>query len=481
VKGVRRTGRNRVLRWLPAVALLAIGCDQLARIGREAGTGEGGATVPRVVGSAAARSAAATPGVGGGGAAIDPGGASAVLRGREGRPVPFHPAPGDNAVSARVPDGAEVVVLGEDEATGWRRIRAPDGTEGWVSRRYVDEAVLGRPSRPVVSSSPVPETSARGSPVPPGLPDGFPLPDDTCPAAVPDPSWRLRETAVESVASVPGPPEGTPTLDRLVVVSYNLWELYDGRDGDRYLAARGHPEADALDEAHAARRIAVLADQIDEVEAEVLVFQEVEDAETACAVAAAAQPGRGWRCWASTWANEPHPQNVAVASRVPAAVVSLDPARGMGQRGVLELSVEGTALRIAAVHLKSSVGAAGKEDCGNAAKRMAVAYGLWRRREANPGAAWLIVGDFNHDPRDERRQTYDRTDDILALDGARDLILEFLPQVRGAVRSGEVVDRAWFLGAGGWTAGEARFLDAAALRGWASDHRPLVVVVERRR
>ncbi|MBI5490095.1 MAG: hypothetical protein HY905_22365 [Deltaproteobacteria bacterium] len=298
---------------------------------------------------------------------------------------------------------------------------------------------------------------------------------DVCPVWTPGPGFKER--APQDEASAAG--QGTPATEdgRLVVVSYNLWELYDGRDGDSYLGRDDHPEWEKLDEAHASRRVAALAAPLSGLAADVFVFQEVEDAGLACAVAHAADPASSWNCWAGNWAHEPHPQNVAVAARIPGAAVQLNPGRGMGQRGVLEFAPEGAAVRIAAVHLKSSVGAAGARDCGNAAKRMAVAWGLRQRQESLAGPAYLIVGDFNVDPADPAKIGYDRTDDILAEAGDEDLLSRFPAEAAaGGGRYRTIIDRAFLRPGAGVVVDDLRFLDAPT-GGWASDHRPLVVVL----
>ncbi|MBI5498671.1 MAG: hypothetical protein HY907_00385, partial [Deltaproteobacteria bacterium] len=299
--------------------------------------------------------------------------------------------------------------------------------------------------------------------------------DDVCP--VWDPGPGFKERAAQDEASAEGPDSARADDDRLVVVSYNLWELYDGRDGDSYLGREDHPEWKSLDEAHADRRVAALSAPLSGLGTDVFVFQEVENAGLACAVAHEADPASSWTCWAGDWAREPHPQNVAVASRVPGSVAQLDPGRGMGQRGVLEFAPEGVALRIAAVHLKSSVGASGARDCGNAAKRMAVAWGLRQRQESLPGPAYLVVGDFNVDPADPARTGYDRTDDILAEAGDEDLLSRFpAAAAAGAGRYRTIIDRAFLRPAGRVAVEDLRFLDAPT-GGWVSDHRPLVVIL----
>ena len=408
---------------------------------------------------------AAAAGLGAAAAATPAAERTAVLRAANELGVPLHPGAGERKVSGRLADGTLVAVLETARDGGWLRVRADDGTAGWVVARYVQLA----PTAPDVPVQ-----------VPAGLPDDFPLPGGACPTAIPDPAAKLTAVPAEDEAVVPGPAT-TPSGGRLVVVSYNVWELYDGRDGDDYLSD-DHAEAGRLGDAgHAARRVEVLGGALRETSPHVLVLQEVESAELACAVARAAVPDAGWRCWAADWARAPHPQNVAVATRLSGAVVQLDPGRGMGQRGALELTLLDGALRVAAVHLKSSVGAVGPEDCDNARKRMALAWGLAQRQAAVPAGAYLVLGDFNVDPADPLKLEYDRTDDILARAGGEDLVARLLePDDRSGGSRGRasVIDRAVLRPGGGVEAVGLEFLAGAPRRGWASDHLPLVVELQ---
>ena len=107
------------------------------------------------------------------------------------------------------------------------------------------------------------------------------------------------------------------------------------------------------------------------------------------------------------------------------------------------------------VHLKSSSGRAGHEDCENARRRMGMAAALTRRYEG--GSAVLIIVDFNIDPGDRVRAIYDRTGEIL---GGRAFarLCPGEPQRCGAptYRSddgpGAAVDLAFFRGGGAWRA-----------------------------
>ncbi|MBX3270188.1 MAG: hypothetical protein KF729_07995 [Sandaracinaceae bacterium] len=51
--------------------------------------------------------------------------------------VPLHPEERASAVSGRLPDGAEVVVLAWGAERRWLEVRASDGARGWISARYV--------------------------------------------------------------------------------------------------------------------------------------------------------------------------------------------------------------------------------------------------------------------------------------------------------------------------------------------------------
>jgi endonuclease/exonuclease/phosphatase family metal-dependent hydrolase len=418
--------------------------------------------------AAAAAAPAAVPGPAAGAAtavalaAPAPPARRVVLRADHDRGVPLHPAPRDRAVSAHLADRSAVDVLGEQENGHWLHVRAADGTDGWLIDKYVANGA--RTATPGATSA---------------LAADVPLPGGACPSAAPPAAAVFSARAPEQSASAAGAEPAAAARSRLVVVSYNLWELYDGRGGDDYLAGKEHPESATLDEAHVVRRVAALAGPLRPLGADVLVFQEVESAELACALAHAAAPEASWTCWAASWAHEPHPQNVAVAARVAGTVVQLDPGPGMGQRGALEFSLTGAALRIAAVHLKSSVGATGIDDCGNAAKRMAVAYGLLQRQRELPDAAYLVLGDFNVDPADAAKVDYDRTDDLLAAAGDEDLVARFVttPDVAAANPFHTIIDRAFLRPGDGVAADALRFALDAPTGGWASDHRPLVVTL----
>lgn len=467
---VPRAAPARLARVLASLGLLACACKPTARAGDAGGSAPGVAPATDVAAAAVGAAALAGAGAAASGgvaetaepaetAAHEP---RAVLRAESDRGVPLHPGAGDRRISGRLPDGTRVTVLETARDGGWLRVRSGDGVEGWVVARYAQI-----------------EAPAAGAPVKPpdGLPEDFPLPGGACPTAIPDPAAKLTAAAVEDEATVAGD-ESAAEGGRLVVVSYNVWELYDGRDGDEYLSDEHADAARLAEPAHAARRVEVLGGALREAAPHLLVLQEVENAELACAVARAAVPRAGWRCWAAAWAREPHPQNVAVASRVGGEVVRLDPGRGMGQRGALEWTLPGGNLRVAAVHLKSSVGAAGAEDCDNARKRMSLAWGLVQRQAEIPAGAYLVIGDFNIDPADPLKVEYDRTDDILARAGDEDLVARWTSpeDLAGARRrAGTVIDRAWLRPGAGVEAVGLEYLAEAPRRGWASDHVPLVV------
>jgi hypothetical protein len=204
-----------------------------------------------------------------------PSASSLVLRADNDRGVPLHAVAGDRAVSARLPGGTTVALLASQDGGHWLRVRAPDGTTGWLIDKYVVPAGQG-------------DAAASG---------------ELCPLAAPSPDAAFTPADPAGTASLPGKTRRLGASGDLVVVSYNLWELYDGRDGDSYLGEREHPESATLDPAHAARRVAALAAPLARLSADVFVFQEVENAELACAVARAADERSAWRCWASDWAH----------------------------------------------------------------------------------------------------------------------------------------------------------------------------------
>ena len=60
-----------------------------------------------------------------------------LVRG-DGRAVPLHAGPRDQAISARIPSGSQAEVIGVDQASKWRRVRIGKKT-GWVSPSYIKQ------------------------------------------------------------------------------------------------------------------------------------------------------------------------------------------------------------------------------------------------------------------------------------------------------------------------------------------------------
>jgi len=269
----------------------------------------------------------------------------------------------------------------------------------------------------------------------------------------------------------------------VTVVSYNVWELYDGDGEPRYLSEKAHggDPAEQFPE-----RLKVLAEALSEIELDVLLLQEVEGAEVACALAAAAWPTSGWSCYSTGSGRSATPLNIAVATRLQSSVRLLRPAkrRSAGPRDVLELSLEGAGgLTVTAVHLKSSRGLQGPEDCSNAALRMGAAAGLASRYHG--WSSVLIAGDFNIDPLDTGRTIYDRTADILTRRGFD----RVCPSSGGCAtptypgpRKGSAIDLAFFRGGGRWKRSKVWVMGSAPHRGknaLGSDHLPLVIELRR--
>jgi endonuclease/exonuclease/phosphatase family metal-dependent hydrolase len=351
-----------------------------------------------------------------------------------------------------------VRVLAEAGGGKWLRVRAADGTDGWISSRY-----LQRDAPPRTAADPEQPTDGVGT-AGPGMAGTCPFPSAfasaklgvTTPAVVP-------EVGPVSAAS------GTPT--RIIVASYNVWELYDGQGGDQYLA-RDH--ADALDAPGVTRRVAALGAQLRPAQPHVIAFQEIENAALACRVAEQAVPRARWRCAAGRWASGSSPQNVALATRLPGQLRVLDPQGRFATRGAVELVALGGRLRILSVHLKSSRGARGMADCRNAVRRQAMATALVGHLRGDPRSAALVVGDFNFDPRQAR---HDQTDETLEAGGLKNLVAQFHPQ--GALstypRFRSTIDLAFFRAAPGVRAEGFAVLSTAKSDRWTSDHLPVTV------
>ena len=352
----------------------------------------------------------------------------------------------------------------------WLRVAFPEvegRTEGWISGRYVMDC----------GPCTAPGASAGGA-----SPDGAqwpPQPQGMCLEAGASGREGLSVAPVRDRAQARGGARGRAGA-RVTVVSYNVWELYDGMGEDRYLAARpgGTPAVQYEGRMRAASRA------LRAVEADVLVLQEIEGAAVACSLAERAWPGSGWTCFASSGRPGQLPQNVAVATRLEATARTLTPSspREAGPRPALELTVEGAGgLTATAVHLKSSRGRSGHDDCAAARERMGMAAALAKRYEG--WSSVLVLGDFNVDPSDEARAIYDRTDDILEGRGFARLCPPGrlgcrTPTYVAASRGGSTIDLAFFRSGGRWRPAGVRVLSTAPVRPrepFGSDHLPLVV------
>ncbi len=106
--------------------------------------------------------------------------------------VPLHPEERSRALSGRLADGAEVVVVRWADDRGWLEVRASDGTQGWISARY---------TRPPPTTRPTTTTVTPGSPDP----------------------WASRESCLAALAALPSRDAG-----RVRIASWNLRWFPDG-------------------------------------------------------------------------------------------------------------------------------------------------------------------------------------------------------------------------------------------------------------
>ncbi|MFO7179732.1 MAG: endonuclease/exonuclease/phosphatase family protein [Pseudomonadota bacterium] len=149
--------------------------------------------------SASARAKAAA-----GGQRIDArAGETVELRARHADGVPLHPEPRTSAVSGRLPDGTRAVVLEVRDEGRWLKVRAPNGVEGWITRRYV-----GGQSQAPASRSRAPGAGAKLDPRSPWSSRA------ACLSALQDPERPRRPEGVARMAAwnVRWFPEGAPGL-----------------------------------------------------------------------------------------------------------------------------------------------------------------------------------------------------------------------------------------------------------------------------
>lgn len=65
--------------------------------------------------------------------------------------VPLHPALGAPDVSGRLPDGAWVKVVAKSDDGRWAHVIADDGTQGWLTQRYLTRVQTAPETRPTTS------------------------------------------------------------------------------------------------------------------------------------------------------------------------------------------------------------------------------------------------------------------------------------------------------------------------------------------
>lgn len=385
--------------------------------------------------------------------------------------APVHRERGGRGGFVRLGECTNVTLIEGDER--WYRVSFPltdDRTEGWISQGYVMDC---GPCGAGDSGANSGEVGSTWPPQPRGMCQGS--------GATGREQLVARLDTDHAIAG--GGAQGIPGV-KVIVVSYNLWELYDGRGGDRYLAKEAHGATPA---AQYEERLSLFAKALAAIETDLLLLQEVEGASVACAIAHRAWPRSGWSCY-STQRSGASPQNVAIASRLKGRARWLHP-RGVGEtgpRGALELSLEEAGgLTVTAVHLKSSRGLHGGGDCSNARQRMGAAAAL-----ASRYGGWssvLIAGDYNIDPDDTGRTLYDRTADILRGRGFERMCSKtsgcrLATYVGGSKMDRSSIDLAFFRAGGLWRAERFDVLSDVPHRGQtplASDHLPVVVELRR--
>ncbi len=378
-----------------------------------------------------------------------------VLRAFHRLGVPLHPRARSRGVSGRLPNGAVVKVLAERFGGRWLKVRAKSGKEGWITSRYLAHRTRTRPRRP-------------------RRPRGRRGPAVVCPAPPNRGPHVFKVTEVSRMVTA-GRGRQTPLPKTLVVASYNVWELYDGYNGDRYYS-RHH--ADSLTPTDVKLRVAKLAAELRATKPHVIAFQEIEDAKLACRVATKAVPGVRWQCAAGAWKKRSTPQNLAIATRVGGTARILTPRSRFAPRGVVELTLPKAKLRVLTVHLKSSRGARGRRDCRNAIRRRALADAVVARLRSTNHAA-VVIGDYNFDPLKVR---HDLTDDVLKKARFRSLRVRFYP--KGAPSTyptyRSTIDLAFFRAGAGVTATGFKVLTKARVNRWTSDHVPVVATFKLR-
>lgn len=188
------------------------------------------------------------------------------LRASSALGVPLHPAPGNNGVSSRLPDGAVAAVREVDRITGWIRVEHPAGA-GWIVRRYVASLLSPTPTAPP-------------SPSPGFAPDADELRIG---------AWNLEYFAEDKKRGFPENTRGGPTYPprtredlayiaevirrlnlRILVLSEVAGRRVSGRDGstgirstmlDRLTEALGPEYAYEIAASGGAQRIALLWDR----------------------------------------------------------------------------------------------------------------------------------------------------------------------------------------------------------------------------
>jgi len=384
--------------------------------------------------------------------------------------APVHREKGGRGGFVRLAECTRLARIEGDDR--WLRVAFPEAegrTEGWISKRYVMNC------EPCAAGGATAAASTAWPPQPRGM----------CESSGATGREQLSPPVEPSDRAAHGGGARGRAGSRVTIVSYNVWELYDGQGESRYLSHDAH--GGSAPAKQYPLRLAAFSRALSTVEADVLVLQEVESAAVACALAARAWPRSGWSCYGARGSASGMPQNLAVATRLEGKARVLQPAdrRAAGPRPGLELSLEGTdGLTVTGLHLKSSMGQSAHDDCRNARRRMGMVAALASRYHG--WSSVLLLGDFNVDPLDSERALYYRTDDILTHRDWSRLCPSAggcsLATWRGARGAGSAIDLAFFRGGGRWRPGQVRVLASAphaSRTTLGSDHLPLIVETTR--
>jgi len=199
--------------------------------------------------------------------------------------APAHRERGGRGGFVRLGECTRLAVVEQQDR--WRRVvftpPVKGRSEGWISERYVmscgpceNDGVAGSTDR----AEPWP-------PQPEGMCESHGATGQESLNVIAEPADR---------AEVRGGARGRPGT-KIVVVSYNLWELYDGVGESEYLGgnkAHGGAPAEQVDS-----RLASFSRALRPHSPDILILQEVEGADLACRIASKVAPDSAWSCWSA--------------------------------------------------------------------------------------------------------------------------------------------------------------------------------------